>query len=76
MTANRFTPVNIPNFANKTVASNQSVVINELTLPNVTNYEEFRSDLIKDAKFEKAVQSMTIDRIAGRSTSMSKFKYV
>ena len=76
MTANRFTPVNTPNFANKTVASNQSVVINELTLPNVTNYEEFRSDLIKDAKFEKAVQSMTIDRIAGKSTSMSKFKFV
>lgn len=72
-----FKPVipNIPTNMNSSTDSSTNVVINELTLPNVKNYEEFRTDLIKDSKFESAVQDMTINKITGRSSSLSKLKY-
>lgn len=50
------------------VSPNQVVEIGNVTLPNVTNYEEFREqmfkDMQKDTKFEKMMQSMTISKIA------------
>lgn len=36
-------------------------------LPNVKNYEEFLTAFQNDKKFERIVQAMTIDRIAGKS---------
>ena len=50
------------------VSPNQFVEIGNVTLPNVTNYEEFKTqmfkDMQKDTKFEKMLQSMTISKIA------------
>ena len=54
---------------------NVNVAINELSLPGVTNYEDFRAALIRDNKFEKAIQSMTIDRAVG-GHSMAKLKHI
>lgn len=39
----------------------------EITLPNVSNYEEFMNAARSDPKFEKLIQAMTVDRIAKRS---------
>lgn len=47
---------------------------NEFNLPGVSNYNEFVTGLQKDPKFEKMVQSMTIDRLFGGS-KLSKHKY-
>ena len=44
-----------------------------LNLPNVTNYEEFKNKMVKDKNFEKTIQAMTIDLVAGKS-SLSKYK--
>ncbi len=52
-----------------------NVSIDELNLPNVKNYEEFKTALIRDSKFERAIQSMTIDRTVG-GNSMAKFKHI
>ena len=45
----------------------------EINLPNVTNYEEFKSELVKDKQFEKVVQSMTLGNALGKN-SLSKYK--
>ena len=45
----------------------------EINLPNVTNYEEFKSELVKDKQFEKVVQSMTFGNALGKN-SLSKYK--
>lgn len=39
-----------------------------ITVAGVTNYEEFVSKMQKDNKFEKLVQSMTLDVLKGKST--------
>lgn len=54
---------------------NVNVTINELSLPGVTNYEDFKAALIRDNKFEKAVQAMTIDRAVG-GHPMAKLKHI
>lgn len=54
---------------------NVNVAINELSLPGVTNYEDFKAALIRDNKFEKAVQAMTIDRAVG-GHPMAKLKHI
>lgn len=45
-----------------------------ITLPNVTNYDEFKNALVKDKSFEKVVQSMTLGNALGKN-SLSKNKY-
>jgi hypothetical protein len=65
----------VPN--NSTTQSNYTqhldkVVIN---LPNVKNYDEFLSAMKRDKNFERLVQSMTIDRVAGGS-SLAKGKSI
>ncbi len=45
-----------------------------LTLPNVTNYEEFKSKLQHDKKFENMIRAVTTDRLFGGS-SLKKHKY-
>lgn len=44
----------------------------DVTLPNVTNYDEFVRQAQKDPKFEKLIQAMTIGRVNGKS-SLSKY---
>jgi hypothetical protein len=53
--------------------SENNITMN-VTLPNVTNYNEFVNQLQKDKRFEKIVQSMTIDQAVG-GNSLSKHKY-
>ena len=53
-----------------------TVAIDEVNLPNVRNYQEFRDGLIRDSKFEKAVQSMSVNQLAQRSSSFDKFQYL
>ena len=45
-----------------------------ITLPNVTNKEEFVQWLKSDANIEKIIQSITIDRMLGKN-SFTKMKY-
>lgn len=45
-----------------------------ITLPNVTNYDEFKNALVKDKSFEKVVQSMTFGNALGKN-SLNKNKY-
>lgn len=45
-----------------------------ISLPNVTNYDEFVTQLQKDKRFEKIVQSMTIEQSLGKN-SLNKFKH-
>lgn len=40
----------------------------EIVLPNVSNYNDFMNSARSDPKFEKLVQAMTVDRLAGRNT--------
>lgn len=62
----------IPSSAVNTVNNNTFDVT--FTFPEVKNYEEFMNALRSDRKFEKLVQSITVDRIAGKS-NMSKNVY-
>jgi len=39
----------------------------EIVLPNVSNYNDFMNSARSDPKFEKLVQAMTVDRLAGRN---------
>lgn len=45
-----------------------------LTLPNVTNYEEFKSKLQHDKKFESMIRAVSTDKLFGGS-SLKKYKY-
>ena len=44
-----------------------------LNLPNVKNYPEFMNAMVKDRKFEKLVNAITIDKVHG-GTKLSKHK--
>lgn len=44
-----------------------------VTLPNVSNYEEFKTELQHDKNFEKMIMAMTTDRLFGGS-SLAKYK--
>ena len=65
----------VPN--NSTVQSNYTQVLENavFNFPNVKNYEEFLSEMQKDKNFERLIDSMTIDRIAGKS-SLAKGKSI
>ena len=45
-----------------------------ITLPNVENYEQFKSALQHDRNFEKMIRAMTTDQLFGGS-SLKKYKY-
>ena len=44
------------------------------SIDHVENYEDFMNQLKKDDKFEKMIQSMTTDRLAGGS-KLAKNKF-
>ena len=58
--------------------SNQVVQIDNITLPNVTNYDEFKTqmfrDMQSDRKFEGMIQDMTVNRLSG-GNSLSKYRH-
>lgn len=54
--------------------TNNNDIRMEIVLPYVKNYDDFVNQLQKDKRFEKIVQSMTVDTISGRS-SYSKMKW-
>ena len=45
-----------------------------ITLPNVTDYNSFVTQLQSDKRFEKIIQSMTSDRMLGKN-SLNKYKF-
>lgn len=55
---------------NSEITNNSNVSI---VLPNVMDYDDFKSELQKDKNFEKMVQAMTIDKIFGKG-NINKYK--
>lgn len=77
--------VKVPNYIEQLQAlhpvqrdANQVVNIDTLSLPNVTNYEEFRHKIFKDMQtsknYEGMVRAMTTDRLAGGGR-LNKFNF-
>jgi hypothetical protein len=66
---------NVPN--NSNVQSNYTQHLDKVVfnLPNVKNYEELLSAMQKDKNFERLILSMSIDRLAGKS-SLAKGKSI
>ena len=66
---------NVPN--NSTVQSSYTQHLDKVVfnLPNVKNYEELLSAMQKDKNFERLILSMSIDRLAGKS-SLAKGKSI
>ena len=67
-----FEPFNIP-VRTQNIGNNIDSVQMEINLPNVTNYEEFKSNLIKDRQFEKVIQTMTLGNALGGNT-LNKYR--
>ena len=63
----------INNTTNTTLSPNTTIQLS-ITLPNVKNYDEFKSALVADRNFQNAVQDMTLGAVLGKN-SMSKYKY-
>lgn len=62
---------NIPNNGSSQNVYNQNLESVVFSFPNIKNYEQLLREMQKDKKFEKLILSMTIDRVAGKS-SLSK----
>ena len=61
-----------PNTSN-TNANIESNIQVTFSLPGILNYEDFKSKMVKDKDFEKRIQAMSVDLLAGKS-SLSKYK--
>lgn len=66
---------NVPNNSNVNNTYNQNLENVVFNLPNVQNYSELLSTMQKDKNFEKLILSMSIDRLAGKS-SLAKNKSI
>ena len=66
---------NIPNNSNVNNNYTQNLENVVFNLPNVQSYDELLSAMQKDKNFEKLILSMSIDRIAGKS-SLAKNKSI
>ena len=62
---------NISGAIGNTINNSNSITV---SLPNVQNYDEFKSALQKDTKFEKFVQQVTLGEVLGKN-SLKKNKY-
>lgn len=62
---------NVPNNGSSQNVYNQNLENVVFNFPNIKNYEQLLREMQKDKNFEKLVLSMTIDRVAGKS-SLSK----
>ena len=58
------------------ISNSQTITFGDtnINIDHVEDYNDFVNQLRNDSKFEKMIQAMTIDRIAGNS-SLSKYKY-
>lgn len=66
-------PTNIPVRNQNIGGNNIGDVEMNINLPNVTNYEDFKSNLIKDKQIEQFVQTVTFGNALGKN-SLSKYK--
>ena len=66
---------NVPNNSNSQNNYTQHLDKVVFNLPNVKNYEQLLSEMQKDKNFERLILSMSIDRLAGKS-SLAKGKSV
>lgn len=66
---------NVPNNSNVQNSYIQNLDKVVFNMPNVHNYQEFLSEMQKDKNFERLVESMTIGKIAGKS-SLAKGKAI
>ncbi len=65
------TTQNVPNNGSSQNVYNQNLENVVFNFPNIKNYEQLLREMQKDKNFEKLILSMTIDRVAGKS-SLSK----
>ncbi len=65
------TTQNVPNNDSSQNVYNQNLENVVFNFPNIKNYEQLLREMQKDKNFEKLILSMTIDRVAGKS-SLSK----
>ena len=63
----------LPVVRSQNVSSTNTVSV-EITLPNVTNYDEFKQKMQRDKSFENMMRAMTTDRMFGGS-SLKKYRY-
>lgn len=59
---------------NQNISQSMGDVQFVFNLPNVTNYDQFKSQLVADKQFQSALQEMTLGAAMGRN-SLSKYKY-
>lgn len=57
-----------------TISQNNSVTFGDIKIDHVEDYNDFVTQLQRDPKFEKMIQSMTTDLLGGGS-SLDKYKY-
>ena len=66
-------PPEVPNMFNEFTANQTNTVTINIPIENVSDYNDFVRQLQKDSKFEKMVQTMVLEPIAGNST-IGKYK--
>ena len=58
---------------------NNIVSIDNITLPNVKNYDEFKTQMFRDMqtdrKFENMIENMSIDKLDKNYNSLKKLKH-
>lgn len=59
---------NVPNNGSSQNVYNQNLENVVFNFPNIKNYEQLLREMQKDKNFEKLILSMTIDRVAGKSS--------
>lgn len=74
-------PIQTPDFSkigNTQNPQNMSIgdINVNMNLPNVSNYNDLRNQLIKDGTFEKAMFTSINHALTGKGTSLDKLKYV
>lgn len=63
-------PPEVPNMFNEFTANQTNTVTINIPIENVSDYNDFVRQLQKDSKFEKMVQTMVLEPIAGNSTNL------
>lgn len=66
-------PPEVPNMFNEFTANQTNTVTINIPIEKVSDYNDFVRQLQKDSKFEKMVQTMVLEPIAGNST-IGKYK--
>ena len=66
-------PPEVPNMFNEFATNQTNTITINIPIENVSDYNDFVRQLQKDSKFEKMVQTMVLEPIAGNST-IGKYK--